>query len=184
MPNPLTHLLWGYMVSRRLEADPKLVAFGLAMSVLPDIDSIPFLGMYHHGFTHTPFFVLFVCAIVYGSTRSRSLLLLALCNLGAHVALDAVATGTPLIWLYPHTDAAIALGIGWNLPSSLVIKVFLFAFPLLYILQRYREHGEDPLEVLKLLEGALGRPTAASMAAMAAVCVLYFDLSFYLVGIS
>jgi hypothetical protein len=128
--------------------------------------------------------VLFVCALVYGSTRSRSLLVIAIVNLGTHIVLDAVATGASLMWLYPHTDATLALGAGWNLPSSLSVKVFLFVFPLLFIIQRYREHGEDPLELLKYFEGVLGRPTANTVAVTLVGCVVYFDLAFYVTGLS
>ena len=59
MTNPVTHLIWGYLLGRAASPAPKYLFCGMMMGILLDVDQlVP--GLSHHGFVHTPLFVLAV----------------------------------------------------------------------------------------------------------------------------
>ena len=183
MTNPVTHLLWGYLVSRRLDPDPKLISIGLLMSVLPDIDGLPIPGLEHHGPMHTPLFVLVLGAVLFLVSRSRLIFYIGTVNLLMHLVLDTVGTAAPVMWLYPLSTEGVAIGTAVGLPTLIAIKLVLLATPLAFIIHRYIQQDESPLDLMDYYVEALGRPATYALIALAGVLMVYIGISEYLLRI-
>ena len=95
MTNPITHLLWGYTISKNISKEEKFIVLGLFMSILLDIDAFP--GFKHHGFVHTPLFVIILSSIIYFSSRSRIAFMICFVNLFFHLVLDTIGTQAPVM---------------------------------------------------------------------------------------
>ena len=63
MTNPITHLIWGYVLARTINPAPKYLALGVMTALFLDFDQIV-PGLAHHGFVHTPVFVLAVAGLL------------------------------------------------------------------------------------------------------------------------
>lgn len=124
----IAHLPAGYLATRLLlrgRALPsatrrRLMALGLAASVLPDLDLLWFFTLggrreVHHAYlTHKPFAwlaALAATALVLGMLRASRMAWLALAVLGAnvmlHLVLDTTAGG--IRWRWPWSEAEFAL---------------------------------------------------------------------------
>ena len=175
MPLPVVHLLWGYVVSRRLTGDPRLVMAGTAMALLPDADVlIP--GVTHHGFLHTPLFAFVVVASVYGAAEDKLVPLVLGCGLLSHLVLDSIASTGGLMWLFP-SEVLLPYGLFVSLPALVSLKVFLFVIPLQVVLHQSRERGEGPHEVFDYLRERMGVMMAT--AAVGCFLVLIVSVSAY-----
>jgi hypothetical protein len=183
MTNPLTHLLWGYSLSHRISVEPRHLVLGLAMAVLPDLDGLPLPGLEHHGPLHTPLFALALALVVLVITRSRTVAIISLLNLMVHLVLDTVGTGSPVMWLYPASDAGIALGTEVSLGVLIAVKGVLFAVPLLYILKVYRDTGTSPLDLVRHVEGRIGGVQTYILLSLLGLFLVYIAITEYLVHV-
>jgi inner membrane protein len=117
----VAHLPAGYLITSHLEpsASRRLLALGLAASVLPDVDLVRFYLVdhgrvpHHAYFTHVPLFWAVLAVpwfIVAFGQRSRDALIggvVFFANVFGHLALDTVAGG--IRWLAPFSDRSFAL---------------------------------------------------------------------------
>ena len=87
MTDPVTHLLWGYVLARTLTPKPGYLFLGMLSGVLLAVGAV-LPGLSHHGWLHTPIFILFVCLTLYGASRDRLLFLVPMAGLGSHLVLD------------------------------------------------------------------------------------------------
>ncbi|NIP36351.1 MAG: hypothetical protein GWN18_15470, partial [Thermoplasmata archaeon] len=55
----MTHLIWGYLLARAASPAPKYLFLGMMMGIFLDFDQVV-PGLTHHGWVHTPVFVLAV----------------------------------------------------------------------------------------------------------------------------
>jgi hypothetical protein len=55
MTNPLTHLIWGFVIGRAFDPAPRYIIMGMLTGILLDADQV-IPGLAHHGFFHTPVF--------------------------------------------------------------------------------------------------------------------------------
>jgi hypothetical protein len=84
---------------------PWLIVFGIAATLLPDIDiiTIPLLGKWHHR-THTHFPIVYVpiCIIAFLTLEPMYALLLTL-GVYAHLIHDTFGIGWGIAWLWPFS---------------------------------------------------------------------------------
>ena len=139
MTNSITHLLYGYSISKNLSKDMSLIIYGLIMSILLDIDYLPIPGLTHHGFIHTPVFVIVLSLLILIITRSKIIFTISFSNLFFHLILDTIGTRDPIMWFYPLSDTGFALGTHVSLIVFIIIKIILFSIPFFYILYCYLE---------------------------------------------
>lgn len=157
MTNPVTHLIWGYLLARTVDAAPKYMALGIAMALLLDFDQVV-PGLVHHGWVHTPLFVLAVSGLLYALTRDRLVLFICLAVMTSHLVLDTVATQFGVMWLWPISTHEFVIWTINDLAILAVVKVYAFLFPVYWIWSRWNETGESPLVVLEWLEERVPRP--------------------------
>jgi hypothetical protein len=179
LPNPLTHLLWGYLISHKLTKDPRLVLLGLTVSVLPDIDIlIPWT--LHRGFLHTPIFGLVVVGSLYGASRSKPIALICAAAFASHLLMDAVASANGLMWMFPIIDGPASQGLAPDVLRQIVIRTFLFATPLVALMPR-GDRTTWALQPIKLLiEGLHGRTPAKATVLLFLVAAIAMVSNFYL----
>ena len=157
MTDPVTHLLWGYVLARTLTPKPGYLLLGMLSGVLLDVGAlVPFLS--HHGWLHTPVFVIFVSLTLWGASRDRLLFLVPLVGLGSHLVLDSVGAG--IMWLWPVSEAAYSIIPLESTVGLVVASVFLFLVPLYGIWERWKSTGESPADAFRWVAGYLPRPVA------------------------
>jgi inner membrane protein len=138
----IAHLPAGYLLTRRIvpHRSPRLLALGLAASVLPDLDLVEFYAIdhrrvLHHAYwTHQPFWWGLLALLWLGAAlllRSRAWALsgvVLFANVFAHLALDTVAGH--IRWLAPFSDTSFALvtvppGHAWWVSNFVLHWTFL-----------------------------------------------------------
>jgi hypothetical protein len=179
MTNPVTHLLWGYVISRQIDGSPRLIVLGLAMSVLLDIDALPMPGLEHHGFMHTLLFVAVISIALLVITRSRVVFVICTVNLLMHLVLDTIGTAAPVMWLYPFASVGFAIGTEVSLSALIAIKATLLAIPLTLILYRNYTYDENPLEMVDYLIEHLGRRTTYVLITLSCMLIAYIGFTEY-----
>ncbi len=178
MTNPVTHLIWGYLLGRAVSPAPKFLFLGMMTGIFLDIDQlVP--GLVHHGWVHTPVFVLAVSGLLYALTRDRLVFWVSLAAMMSHLVLDTVATQHGIMWLWPLSTYEFVIWTISDLAALAVIKVYALLVPAYYIWHRWKEHGESPLVVLDWIDDHIPRPVtygglASFGAAMVAVWWVYY----------
>lgn len=157
MTDPVTHLLWGYVVARSLTDRQGYLLLGMMSGVLLDVDAlIP--GFTHHGWLHTPVFVAFLAVTLWGASRERSMLLVPAAAMGSHLVLDSV--GGSVMWLWPVSEASMALVPVASSAGMAAASVFLFVAPSYGVWDRWKRTGESPIAVLNWVGGFVPRPVS------------------------
>lgn len=157
MTDPVTHLLWGYVLVRTLTPKPQYLFLGMLTGILLDIGVVlPLLA--HHGWLHTPVFVLFVSLTLYGASRDRLMFLVPVVGLGSHLVLDSIGSG--VMWLWPVSTASYAILPIESLAGLTAANVFLFMIPLYTIWERWKAIGESPTAVIRWVNGFIPQPVA------------------------
>lgn len=157
MTNPITHLIWGYVLARAVNPAPRYLALGVLMALILDVDQVV-PGLVHHGFVHSPVFVVAVAGIMYALTRDKLVLWISLAAMLSHLVLDTVATQFGVMWLWPLSTHEFVIWTINDLAILAVIKVYAFLFPLYYIWHQWRRTGESPLVVLEWIDRRIPRP--------------------------
>lgn len=161
MVNPITHALWGYVISGHLTNKKDFILLGIFMAILMDIDGAPIPGFPHRGFIHTPIFILALCGAVYWQTRSETLFTLCYINLLGHLILDTIGSNWKVVWLYPLTSEGVVLGT--TFPRMLFLKAIYLIIPILLIFKEYRDNHTNPLELLDHMKVRFGENTTFAL---------------------
>lgn len=172
MTGPVTHLLWGYVLARSLTPRPGHHLLGMASAVLLDAGAL-LPGIEHHGWLHTPVFVLFVALTLWGASGDRMMFLVPAVAMGSHLVLDSVGSG--IMWAWPLSEGTQALVPIDGSAGTVAARVFLLVAPLYAVRDRWRETGETPLDALRWASDLLPRPVAwggASTFGLAAALVM------------
>ena len=156
MPNPATHLIYGYLVSKNLTDKNKSIFIGLLTSILVDIDGLHIPGLQHHGLTHTPFFILIISLIVLAFTGSKLFFKLSLFNMMVHIGLDTISTTIPIMWFYPFSTYGFAVGMYVPISVLFAVKISLFVIPIYYLIKKYKTEEINPLELYDYLKRKIG----------------------------
>lgn len=146
MTDPVTHLLWGYVVARSMTDRPGYLLLGTLSGSLLDLDAL-LPGFTHHGWLHTPVFVAFVALTLWGASRERLMLLVPAAAMGSHLVLDSVGGG--VMWLWPVSEASVALVPVTSAAGLAAAAVFLLVAPAYGVWDRWRRAGESPLAALE-----------------------------------
>jgi hypothetical protein len=157
MTGPVTHLLWGYVLTRCITPNPGYQLLGMSAAVLLDAGAL-LPGVEHHGWLHTPVFILFVALTLWGASRDRMLFMVPALAMGSHLALDSVGAG--IMWGWPLSEQALVLvpvGSGAGLATA---HMFLLLVPLYGIWDRWKATGESPLDAFRWAAELLPRPVA------------------------
>jgi hypothetical protein len=157
MTDPVTHLLWGYVLARTLTPKPGYLLLGMLSGVLLDV-GVLLPGIAHHGWLHTPVFLLFVTLTLWGASRDRLLFLVPLVGLGSHLVLDSVGAG--VMWLWPVSEASYSILPIGSVAGMAVANVFLLLVPLYGVWDRWKATGESPADAFGWVAGYLPRPVA------------------------
>jgi hypothetical protein len=155
MTDPVTHLIWGYVVARSLTVRPGYLLLGMSSAVLLDL-GVLVPGVEHHGWLHTPVFILFVALTLYGASRDRLMFLVPAAAMGSHLVLDSVGSG--IMWLWPVSEQAISLVPVESAAGSVAASVFLLVAPLYGLWDRWKRTGESPLDAFRWVTSFLPRP--------------------------
>jgi len=178
MTNPVTHLIWGYLLGRAFSPAPRYIFLGMMMGVVMDVDQfLP--GVAHHGWVHTPVFVLCLAGAMLLATRERMVLWMSLAVLLSHLVLDTVATQDPVMWLWPVSTEGFALWTVDELAALAVVKVYAFLVPAYYVWHRWRVEGESPLAVLEWIDDHIPRPVTYGGLASFGVAMVAVWWAFY-----
>jgi len=180
MPDQFTHLLWGYMLSRNISEDRRFILLGMFMAMVPDLDAFMPFFTGHHGFMHTPLFLVSLTLVIFFSARmlkyaeeSRTIAVVCLVNVIVHLLLDTVGTAADVMWYYPVDNIGFALGDIVSLAVLIIIKIILVMIPISYILYRYRKYRENPLDLERFLEEKLGKRTTYALIVIFTIMTLY-----------
>ena len=157
MTDPVTHLLWGYVLARTLTPRPAYLLLGMSSAVLLDLGAL-LPGIEHHGWLHTPVFVLFVSLTLWGASRDRMMFLVPLVAMGSHLVLDSVGAG--IMWLWPLSTQAHAVVPVESSAGLATAHVFLLLVPLYGVWERWKATGESPLDAFRWAGALLPRPVA------------------------
>lgn len=111
----IAHLPAGYMLTRYLQSrhkTKKYLWFGLAGSILPDIDMLLFIPIHHHLLpTHWPLFwagIAYICFLVcIIRERGYAAWTIFFSGVGLHLLLDCIAA--PLFVAMPYLDYKVEL---------------------------------------------------------------------------
>jgi len=146
MTDPVTHLLWGYVLARSLTPKPGYLLLGMLSGVLLDV-GILLPGIAHHGWLHTPVFVVFISLTLWGASRDRLLFLVPMVGLGSHLVLDSIGAG--IMWLWPFSTTAHSILPIEGMAGLAAAHVFLLLVPLYGIRERWKATGESPLDAFE-----------------------------------
>lgn len=155
----------------------RFIVLGLFMAILLDIDAFP--GFKHHGFIHTPLFVIILSSIIYLSCKSKIIFGICFINLFFHLILDTVGTKAPVMWFYPINDFGFAIGTEISLVWLAVIKLILFFVPVSYIWYCYKKNSENPFGLIKFVREKLGRRNTCVLILIFLVLLVYFGMTEY-----
>jgi hypothetical protein len=179
MPNPLTHLIWGYFIARGFSKDPRYLAIGMLFAICLDFDYlIP--GVAHHGWIHTPVFVLGLSGVIWLVSRDKLLSVLALSIMMSHLVFDTIATQDPIMWLWPVSTEAYAIWTISDLAALAVIKVYLLLIPVMWIWENWKRTGESPIAVFHWLDARIPRPVLYGTAASAGALLVFVWFNDYM----
>ena len=179
MTNPVTHLLFGYVLARWITPEPKYLTAGMLFALLLDFDQVA-PGLVHHGWVHTPGFVLAVSGLLYALTRDRTLTVVALVAMLSHLVLDTVATQWGVMWLWPLSTHEFVIWTLNDLAALAVIKVYLFLFPVMWVWHTYRTTGESPLRVLEWIDARIPRPVLYGATASFGLLMVFVYVTEYM----
>lgn len=157
MTNPVTHLVWGYLIGRAASPAPRYLFLGMMMGIFLDADQIV-PGLTHHGWVHTPVLALAVSGGLYLATRDRLVFWVSLAAMLSHLVLDTVATQHGVMWLWPLSTHEFVIWTINDLAALAVIKVYAFLVPVYYTWHLWRKEGESPLVVLEWVDRHIPRP--------------------------
>ena len=155
MTDPVTHLLWGYVLARSMTPRSGYLFLGMLSGVLIDLGAV-LPGLSHHGWLHTPVFVLFVSLTLYGASRDRLMFLVPAAAMGSHLVLDSVGRG--IMWLWPVSATAHSLLPIESMAGLAAANGFLLVVPLYSIWERWKATGESPVDAIRWVNGFLPRP--------------------------
>jgi hypothetical protein len=144
MTNPITHLIWGYLLGRAVSPAPKYMFLGMMAAIVLDVDQIV-PGLTHHGFVHSPIFVLALSGLLYAVTRDRLVFWVSLAAMLSHLVLDTVATQFGVMWLWPVSNHEFVIWTLNDLAALAVIKVYAFLLPAYWIWHHWKVNGEHGL---------------------------------------
>lgn len=179
MPNPVTHLLWGYLIARRATPEPRYIALGMLLAVVLDLDYlVPGVG--HHGLVHTPVFALALTAVLWSLTRDRLVLALSVSVTMSHLLFDTIATQDPIMWLWPASTEGFALWTIDDLTALAVIKVYLLLIPILWMWETWKRTGESPVRVIHWIDRHIPRPVLYSTSVSAGVLLVFVWITEYM----
>jgi len=159
MTDPVTHMIWGYVLARTLTTKPQYLFLGMLSGILLDIGAV-LPGLSHHGWLHTPVFILFLSLTLYGASRDRLLFLVPLVGLGSHLVLDSIGSG--VLWLWPVSEQAYSILPIESMAGLATAHVFLLMTPLYSVWERWKATGESPIAVVHWVNGFLPQPVAWS----------------------
>jgi hypothetical protein len=157
MTGPVTHLLWGYVLARSLTARPGHLLLGMACGILLDVGAVLPVLM-HHGWLHTPVFVLFVSLTLWGAGRDRLMFAVPLVATGSHLVLDSVGAG--VMWLWPVSEASYAVLPIESAAGVAAAGVFLLLVPAYGVWERWKATGESPMDAFAWAASFAPRPVA------------------------
>ena len=180
MPNPVTHLVYGYLVSKNLTDKKKLIFVGLLTSILVDIDGLHIPGLQHHGLTHTPFFILAVSLIVFAVTRSELFFKLSLFNMFVHIGLDTISTTIPIMWFYPFSKVGFALGMYVPMSVLFAVKISIFVIPVYHLILKYKDDDINPIELYDYIKRKFGTIQTYAMITFFSGLTLYIWIVDYI----
>jgi hypothetical protein len=155
MTDPVTHLLWGYVLTRSLTPKPSYLFLGMLSGVLLDVGAV-LPGLSHHGWLHTPDFVVFVAMTLYGASRDRLMFWVPMAGLGSHLVLDSVGSG--IMWFWPVSTEAYSILPVESLVGLTTANVFLLMIPLYSVWERWKATRESPVDSIRWVNGFLPRP--------------------------
>ncbi len=180
MTNPVTHLLWGYTISRNISKKKDYIIFGIIMSAVLDLDAISFFGVKHHGIVHTPVFIIAICSIIFLCSFSKTLFIISIVNLFFHLILDTFGTSVPIMWFYPVSDFSYAIGEGLSLFHLIIIKIIWFTIPTIYLTYLYLNKKEDPFELIQYIEEKIGKSMTYILLTIIVMIITYILLTQYI----
>ena len=116
MPSPIAHLSAGCLIGRKAKLGLWEMFAVLALSQLPDLDSIPGIlfgdfGKYHNNLTHSIFFCVAASAVVgmavsmFWKGKGKRWFLLSLIASSLHLLMDLFTTGRGQMLFWPITSA-------------------------------------------------------------------------------
>ncbi|UCC92666.1 MAG: hypothetical protein JSW25_08375 [Thermoplasmata archaeon] len=182
MTDPVTHLLWGYVLTRTLTARPGYLLLGMLGGVLLDVGALLPLAA-HHGWLHTPVFVLFVSVTLWGAGRDRLLFLVPTVGLGSHLVLDSIGSG--VMWFWPLSTTAYALVPIESMAGHATAHVFLLVVPLYSVWERWKATGESPMDAFRWAHSFVPRPVAwGTLTSFGLLTVLVMGQRYLLVLVS
>lgn len=155
MSDPLTHIVWGYVITRSVTRRPDLLLLGSLTSILPDLDAV-LPGFSHHGWLHTPVFILFICLTLWGAGKDPLLFRVPALAISSHFVLDSIGGG--IMWFWPiSTEARTLLPI--TSPAGLATaEVFILLLPAYWLWDLWKRTGDSPLSVIRWMEGMIPLP--------------------------
>ena len=175
MTNALTHMLWGYVISRRFTDDKRWLLLGLLFSFVLDIDILPIPGLTHRGFMHTVPIVLIISALVLIISRSLTLFYICIINLFCHLVIDSISLGS-VMWLYPLTSQGYSIDPFVSFGVIILINILLLVIPWLYIYYRYKKNDENPLDILYYVENKISKRVTYTIIILVVIAMLYFQI--------
>ena len=149
------------------------------MSIILDIDYLPLPGLRHHGFIHTPVFIIILSLLIYIATRSKYIFVIALVNMLFHLVLDTIGTRAPVMWLWPLNESSFALGTEVNLITLIIIKLILFLIPLGYIIYCYYKFEENPFDIINYMKDKFGTKATYTFLTIFIILIIYIGITEY-----
>lgn len=151
MPLPITHFLWGYMISRQLSKKEDHIIIGLAASVVLDLPYLFDLSGFHRLSSHNLLFILILSTLLFAYLREFKAIIVVLANLVIHLVLDMFATNSPVLWFYPFSEKGYLFPGPYPAIEFLMLQSVLTVIPTAYIIYRYFRYGENPFDLLRYL---------------------------------
>jgi len=145
MTNPITHLLFSWVIAVFLVKKPSDRLLVIISGIFMDIDV--FFG--HHGPLHTPFFAFVIFVIILILKRFELRVSMSCLFAGLfHILLDLLATRCPVMPLYPLSMNTH--NIGSTIPySTLIILKFILLFSAILLTYYLWRKGETPYEIIE-----------------------------------
>lgn len=156
MPDPVTHLLFSWIMAALLVQKPSDKLLVIISGIFMDIDV--FFG--HHGPMHTPFFAFIVFLILLIPKRFEFRLLFAcLFAMSFHIFLDFFATMYPVMLLYPISHDLFNFGTAMPYVTLIILK-FILLFSSLILTYYLWHKGNTPMEVIEWSKERFGNEAA------------------------